>query len=328
MIARRKDGARSLRGSRTALNSDSTSLPRVVPESTSAEGMERYLGGKPLAVGRGDAWRDINAWIVAPPPTTDSVRLPAVSEPFLAWTISGEVDFQEREIGGSWITHRIRRGSFFLTFGGAPYDVKWKTVTAEPFEAMMVFVGLPLLRRAFDEVFGKDARYARLKDLSGFSDSVLGSLVGQLRDELLRARASPLLVHGIGLAVAIHLARNYAELVKRPRSASPSLPGHKLRRITEWMSEHLADEIDLGQLAAKAELSKFYFQRLFKSAIGSSPARYQVTLRMDAARLLLRETRRSVVDIALEVGYANPSHFASLFRRETGLSPSEYRRQS
>jgi AraC family transcriptional regulator len=36
---------------------------------------------------------------------------------------------------------------------------------------------------------------------------------------------------------------------------------------------------------------------------------------------------KSVVDVAFDVGYANPSHFAQLFRRETGLSPSYYRRQ-
>jgi AraC family transcriptional regulator len=48
---------------------------------------------------------------------------------------------------------------------------------------------------------------------------------------------------------------------------------------------------------------------------------------MEEARRLLRETKMNVVDVALEVGYADPSHFAQLFRRETGLSPSEYRRQ-
>ena len=42
---------------------------------------------------------------------------------------------------------------------------------------------------------------------------------------------------------------------------------------------------------------------------------------------LLRETKRSVVDIALDVGYANPGHFVQLFRRETGLAPSDCRRQ-
>jgi AraC family transcriptional regulator len=58
-----------------------------------------------------------------------------------------------------------------------------------------------------------------------------------------------------------------------------------------------------------------------------SPSRYQITLRMYEAKRLLRETKRSVVDVALDVGYANPSHFAQLFQRETGLSPSDYRRQ-
>jgi AraC family transcriptional regulator len=58
-----------------------------------------------------------------------------------------------------------------------------------------------------------------------------------------------------------------------------------------------------------------------------SPSCYHINLRMDAARRLLRETKKSVATVALEVGYASPSHFARLFRRETGLSPSDYRRQ-
>jgi AraC family transcriptional regulator len=74
-------------------------------------------------------------------------------------------------------------------------------------------------------------------------------------------------------------------------------------------------------------LSKFYFNRLFKNAMSVSPSRHQITLRMDEARRLLRETKKSVVDVALDVSYANPSHFAQLFRRETGLSPSDYRWQ-
>jgi AraC family transcriptional regulator len=74
-------------------------------------------------------------------------------------------------------------------------------------------------------------------------------------------------------------------------------------------------------------LSKFHFQRLFTDAIGMTPSRYHINLRMNVSRRLLRETKKSVVEIALEVGYANPSHFAKLFRREPGLSPSEYRQQ-
>ena len=89
----------------------------------------------------------------------------------------------------------------------------------------------------------------------------------------------------------------------------------------------LKEEINLDQVAAQAGLSKFHFHRLYKSATGVSPARYHVNLRMNAARRLLRETKGSVVAVALEVGYTNPSHFAQLFRKETGLSPSDYRKK-
>jgi AraC family transcriptional regulator len=303
-------------------------LPSMpVPETTSAEAFTQYVGGKCLRAGRGKAWRDIKAWIVALPPIVDLVHLPSVSEPFLAWTMSGEVEFQEREGKRPWITHRLKKGSFFLTSGGAPYDCRWKAVTSEPFESMAVFIELPLLQRALEEVFGAEAAHARLRDISAFTDVALHSWMERLRDELMRRHASPLFLQGIAQAIAIHLARNYAETANESRSGSPSLPGYKLRQITDWMAENVAEEFNLERLAAQAGLSRFYFNRLFKSAVGMSPSRYHITLRLDEAKRLLRETKESVVSVALDVGYANPSHFAQLFRRETGLSPSDYRRQ-
>lgn len=298
-----------------------------VPETTSAEAFERYVGGKCLVACRGEAWRDIKAWIIAPLRDVDRVSLPAVSEPFLAWSVSGEAKFQEREGNQPWVTHHIKKGSFFLTSGGAPYECRWKAVGAEPFQSMAVFIALPLLQSALEEVFGDDAVHARLRDISAFTDGALNSLMERVHEELLRRKASAFFLQGIAQVIAIHLARNYAELVKESSSGSPSLPGFKVRQITDWMTEHLAEEFNLDQLATQAGLSKFYFNRLFKSATGVSPSHYQITLRMDEARRLLRETKRSVIEVALDVGYANPSHFAQLFRRETGLSPSDYRQQ-
>ena len=298
-----------------------------VPETTSAEAFWRYAGGVCLFESRGEAWRDIKAWIIALPPAVETLHLPSVSEPFLAWTTSGEVDFQEREGGRPWITNRIRKGSFFLTTGGAPYDVRWRAVSPEPFETMLVFVELPVLQRALEEVFGTDAAHARLRDASAFNDEGLNSLLGLLREELMRGQASPLFVQALAQMIAVHLAREYGGADEESHSSSPSLPGHKLRQLTDWMAEHAAEEFSLERLAARAGLSRFHFQRLFKAATGVSPSRHHIDLRINEARRLLRETRMSVVDVALEVGYANPSHFARLFRRETGLSPSDYRRQ-
>src|SRR5207244_4778554 len=121
----------------------------------------------------------------------------------------GEVYFQERENVQPWITHRIKQGSFFLTSGGSPYDIRWKAVTSELFEVMFVFVELPLLQRTLEEVFGADAAQARLRDVSAFTDVVLDSLMERLRDELMQRQASPLFVQGIAQAIAIHLGRDY-----------------------------------------------------------------------------------------------------------------------
>src|SRR5436190_17147874 len=124
----------------------------------------------------------------------DNLHLPGVSEPFITWTMSGEAEFQEREGNNRpWITHRIKRGSFFLTTGGGIYDCRWKALTPEPFETMLVFVELPLIQRALEEVFGADAKHAHLRDLSAFSDADLNWLMERLHKELIRRKASPLL---------------------------------------------------------------------------------------------------------------------------------------
>lgn len=285
------------------------------------------MSGKIVRVGEGRAWKEVHALVTSMPLIEEAQHVPSISEPFLALIISGDVNFQEREGRREWIDHRVRTGMMFLTTGGAPYEVRWKALTTEPFESLAVFLDLPLLERALEEVFGRDAPFARLRDASAFNDDALNALMAQLHGELMRRKASPLFVQGIGQAIAIHLARHHADLVKEPGSGSPSLPGYKLRQITDWMKEHLAEDFDLQQLAARAGLSKFHFHRLFKRAVGEAPLRHHMNLRMHEAKRLLRETSQSVVAIGLEVGYSNPSHFARIFRREIGLSPSEYRRQ-
>ena len=298
-----------------------------VPDTTSAEALDRYAVGKKIAASKGPAWRDVQLCVISLPPVAEVFTMPSVNEPFIVWTTSGEAETQERENHGPWLTSRVKTGSMFLTAAGAPYDFRYRTLTAEPYEVMLVLLSVPLFNEALREVFGANAANARLRDLSGFEDPHLIPLLQQLREEAARPAASALFVRGLAQAIAIHLARNYTALTEIARGETSSLPGFKLRRVTDWMAEHLAEEFSLGRLAEQAGMSEFHFNRLFKRATGVPPSQYQIKLRMDAARRLLRETKKSVIAIANAVGYSNPSHFAQLFRKETGLAPTDYRRQ-
>jgi AraC family transcriptional regulator len=298
-----------------------------VPQTTSAEALDRYSMGKRIACGQGPAWDGVRLSVMALPRSAPPYMMPAVTEPFIAWISSGEAEAHEREGQGPWIRSQLKKGSLFITAGGAPYEFKWRTLTSEPFEVVLVLLSLPLFDEALADVFGGEAAQARLQDRSGIDDPALTALLQQLRREAERRTASRLFIRGLAQAIAVHLARNYAVVTGPQRRHSPALPAFKLRRITEWMSANLAWEFSLGQLAAQAGMSEFHFNRLFKRATGLPPSQYHIKLRIDTAGRLLRETTKSVITVANEVGYTNPSHFAQVFRKETGLSPSAYRRE-
>jgi AraC family transcriptional regulator len=81
----------------------------------------------------------------------------------------------------------------------------------------------------------------------------------------------------------------------------------------------------LEKLAELTELSPFHFSRVFKQSTGMTPLQFVIRERLLKAQQLIRETSRSLIEIALEVGYTSPSHFAQVFRRTAGMAPIEFR---
>jgi transcriptional regulator GlxA family with amidase domain len=96
-------------------------------------------------------------------------------------------------------------------------------------------------------------------------------------------------------------------------------------RAQRWMERNLGQGFSLARLARHLGVSERTLNRRFKTALGQAPLRYLQSLRIEIAKRLL-ETRRMKVDAVCErVGYGDQSAFRQLFRRETGLSPREYR---
>ena len=92
-----------------------TMTPTPTPSLTSAETLGSYPPGHELTKSRGPAWRDVQTAVFSLASDEESFDMPAVNEPFIVWIVAGEAETRERELGGAWVTPRIRPGSLYLT---------------------------------------------------------------------------------------------------------------------------------------------------------------------------------------------------------------------
>ncbi|MFS2155893.1 helix-turn-helix domain-containing protein [Pseudomonas sp. Pseusp122] len=258
--------------------------------------------------------------------TQRPLLVPAVAEPLLVLVLAGGAKVEEREIGGDWLQSSVSANDFFLTMSPEPYEMRWHTHGEEGFQVAHIYLSQRLLDLAAKELLTGQTDTLYLRDVSGARDAQLSRLIRFVYDEMTGpGEASPLYIHGIAQALAVHLVRHYRDEQAGVRPAS-ALPAYKLQRVIKRMAAGIATDFSLAALAREAGMSDFHFSRLFRKATGQAPSQYFIQLRMEEARRLLLHSAMSVIEIALEVGYSSPSHFAHLFKRHVGMTPGEYRR--
>ncbi len=101
----------------------------------------------------------------------------------------------------------------------------------------------------------------------------------------------------------------------------------RLRRVVEYIHDHLADDLTLESMAGLAAMSGFHFSRAFKAATGKSPLQYVIAERVSLAKVLLKTTSLTVSEVCFRAGYNDLSRFGKHFRRATGITPARFREQ-
>jgi transcriptional regulator GlxA family with amidase domain len=99
-----------------------------------------------------------------------------------------------------------------------------------------------------------------------------------------------------------------------------------VRGCQSWLAQHFRDHSALSRIVARAKIPERTFKRRFKRATGSTLIEYLQDLRIEEAKRLLEAGEHPVDEISFRVGYEDASFFRRLFKRRTGLTPSQYRR--
>ena len=110
------------------------------------------------------------------------------------------------------------------------------------------------------------------------------------------------------------------------RQPLPRMETARLKQMLGFIREHYAEDISPVDIAAAAGVCERECFRCFKQELGTTPLSSLTDFRVRKAAELLRETDRSVTDIAAACGFATPSYFGKVFRRRMNLSPLAYRR--
>ena len=295
------------------------------PERSTAAAFPRYLTGEVVADSAALQWPGLFARHFRFPRVVDRLLIPATPEPHISCNLRGTAEFRERDVGGAWITRQIRGRDLFVTRSRVPYEVRFESPPGQELEALSIHIAVEPFLAAMEARYPRQVHRVEVIDFFG-SDEILWH-IGLTCAEMLAARVpgkSPR-VAALTQLFAAHLVEKYTEKGVRAQGYSGGVPIRQLRKVQDFVVEHLAEEISIERLAELVDLSSSHFAHVFKQTTGMTPLQFVTRERITRAQQMIRETKRSLIDVGLEIGYTSPSHFAQVFRRVVGVTPTEFR---
>jgi AraC family transcriptional regulator len=301
-------------------------VPRTSPIFTARETHGRALkpANRLIAHSQDAGWRSLYAAILEEAPF--QAREPALGHPFLIYHLTRPTEVTRKIEGAARERALIGPRRICLTPGET--ITEWQH-NGHP-EILQVYLRQSLYENAVSEMYGCDPASAELVPRFAVVDPLLEQLAIAIATALREGTAEDgIYVETLAQTLAVHLARTHSSRSRPVRTPQiEAISGPKIRRLIEFIEEHLDGNLSLETMAAEVIISPRYLPRAFKLAVGQSPHRYVLQRRMERAKELLRGTDMSIVDVALASGFSSQSHLSNWFIREVGISPAVYRRQA
>jgi AraC family transcriptional regulator len=287
------------------------------------QGREYRTGNRMIATSDGLGWRSVYATIFEQHQTCGTAQ--PVHHPNLIYLLGRPIIVTRKISGNPREKGLILTRQFTLTPGGVA--VRWED--SRPPEILQVFLRHSIYAAAVRELCGCDVTEAEIVSRFTFQDPLLEQLALAIASKLRDGSAQDTLyIDTIAQMIAMHLARYYSSR-SRPaqKLKTMAIPSWKIRRLIEFIEEHLDGDLSLESIGAEVEISALYLPRVFKASVGQSPHQYVLERRIERAKDLLRNTDLPIMNVALAAGFSSQGHLSNWFVRRVGLSPAVYRRQ-
>lgn len=226
----------------------------------------------------------------------------------------------ERWLDGKLIREQRNNGDIAIIPANVPHRCNWNTSV----QFMVLAIEPALLQHVGQDWVNCD-RIELIPQFMTQQDVLIQGILLALREELkLGGIGGYLLTDSLKTALAIHLLRNYCTTSPKLSSYSQGLSQAKLTLVTDYIHDHLQQDLSLRKIAAIAQISQYHFSRLFKQKMGITLHQYILQRRIERAKELLQHSQLSVADIAFRVGFCDQSHLIRSFKRIVGLTPKQF----
>jgi len=164
-----------------------------------------------------------------------------------------------------------------------------------------------------------------LEPTSPFDDPLVSQMASTIANEVERGFLDRILADALNTALAVQITQHFVDPSKIALTPSNGLSRDRLKRVQDYIEAYLDDRLTLTELTEVACLSAYHFSRSFKQATGVGLHHYVMQRRLERAKTLMRRTNQPLAAIAQEAGFADQRHLISIFRREVGVTPGQFR---
>jgi AraC-like DNA-binding protein len=229
-----------------------------------------------------------------------------------------------RQIGSNVAEGWSEPGAINLTAAGV--EGEWEA--SAPSRAAVVAIRTEFLSRVIEEHWGADSSGVEIVNQFLVRDPVIEAVVLNLTREVAAGSSGGRLYADSGCEfLAHHLIHRYSNLSRAPLRSIGGLSSRRLRIVLDYIENSPEKSIKLRELAALAGVSARHFERAFRQSTGVSPHAYVLERRLRMGRdLLINQPELPIEQIWVRLGFSSSSHFSSAFRRQTGLTPQNFRK--
>jgi AraC family transcriptional regulator len=161
-----------------------------------------------------------------------------------------------------------------------------------------------------------------------FSDPLVHASAQQLLAELARSSTPNLGFVERACTLMVEQSCRVLEGKTARHVPADALQLGRLQGVLEWIGQNLSNELSNVELAERAGVSESHFRRIFQEAMGMTPHRYVLRLRLERVHELLTRTSFSIARVAAQCGFNSQSHMTACFSAAYGITPARARQQS